>query len=217
MENFEETEGLQDPIEQTSPYSYYPPIQQGLSDPSLIRYMLNSQDIIKFIEKTLMGFKLNDKDKWEQDESVRPLKKEAINIIIRILRSQLPRTQILANLEYNDVIRMARSLRLNIIDAIYENWELFTYEDEDITDPNLSLCDEIVNLIDHNCFSNLTRAKNGTENRLLRTIYRAHDMGQVVSRSVETQSRNPFSGIFRRKRFFVPRGIDESNFNKIIG
>jgi hypothetical protein len=216
MEDYQEE---QSEIQQPEEFGSYPPYYQhpiGTADPNLIRFLLNSQDVVKYIEKTLMGFKLNDKGKWERDKYLKPLKRKAINILIRILRSQLPKNQTLANLEYNDVIRMARSIRFNIIDAIHENWELFTYAGEKIEEPNLSLCDEIVCLIDHNCFANLTRAKDGRESRLIRTVYKQHDMAQVAQRSIETQSGGMFSGLFRRKRFFVPTGLTEEKQRRLL-
>jgi hypothetical protein len=217
MEDYSEEQQSQEQQEPFYSYPYQTPTTVGLSNPNLIKFMLSSRDIVKHIEKTLLGWKLNDKDKWERDKDMKPLEKEAINIIVRVLRSHLPRNQTLANLEYNDVMRMARLIRVNIIDAIYENWELFTYEGEEINEPNLSLCDEVVNLIDHNIFSNLTRAKNGTENKLLRTVYRSHDMQQVAERSLETQNRGGmFGGLFKRKRFFTPTGLNEQNVGRII-
>ncbi len=113
---------------------------------------------------------------------------------------------------------MARDIWLAIIGIIYEDWEDFTYVGELPVDPPLALFDRIVYLIDHNIFCNLTRAKDGTENKLLRTVYRTHDTGVIRESNFQEYSagsRNPLANIFRRKKkVYRPAPEDEGRIYK---
>ena len=185
-----------------APQQFIQPLFQDAFQRNLIKDILNPEDIIEFVENTLRGRKLNEEGSWAFEVMSKPLKEEGIFKILRILRSHLNKYQTLANLELGDIIRLGKDVRLNIIEIIHEDWEDFTYVGEVAEEPDLSLCTQIVLMIDHNVFANLTRAKGGGESKLLRTVYRSHEVGSQIERSVETQGQggNFFSNLFRKKQ-----------------
>ncbi len=187
---------------QKQPQQFIQPLFQDAFQRNLIKDILNPEDILEFVENTLKGMRLNNEGIWEQDKDSKPLKREGIFKILRILRSHLNKYQTLANLDINDIIRLGRDIRLNIIEIIYEEREDFVYEGQDEKEESdLALCTSIVLLIDHNIFANLTRAKNGGESKLLRTVYRSQDSISDISRSQEMQPQGNFlSNLFKRKQ-----------------
>ena len=192
----------QQPQVQKQPQQFIQPLFQDAFQRNLIKDILNPEDILEFIENTLKGMKLNSEGVWEKDDKSKPLKREGIFKILRILRSHLNKYQTLANLSESDIIRLGRDIRLNIIEIIYEEREDFVYEGENVEEESdLALCTSIVLLIDHNIFANLTRAKNGGESKLLRTVYRSQDSISDISRSQEMQPQGNFlSNLFKRRQ-----------------
>lgn len=167
---------------------------------NLIVFTLDPEEVIDEISHRLKGEETNSDGDWFFPEHATPLVNEqGIKIILTILRSHLPKNQTLANLKRNDIIRMARSIRLNIIEIIHEGWEKFgILDNESSEEPDLSICDQIVLLIDHNIFSNLTRAEDGAESKLIRTVYRSHDQQQLEKLTQTSQGSGFFGKLFRR-------------------
>jgi hypothetical protein len=182
------------------------PLNQDAYDRNLIRDILDPSDIIELIEFNLKGYKINpnypeEVNKWIKDEGRKAIRLEGVKLIVGLLNEQMPKNQTLASLTDIDIRRLARDIWFATIGLIYENWEIFTYEGEEAVDPPLALFDKIVYLVDHNVFTNLTRARNGTENKLLRTVYRTHDV--VAERATDIQDRTKrgmFSNLFGRNR-----------------
>ena len=165
---------------------YVMPLFQDASQRNLIRDILNPEDILVFIENTLKGNRLDEDNKWVADTLARSLNPIGIYKTLQVLRGHLNKYQTLANLELADIIRMGRAIRLEIVETIYMNWEEFNYLDDKSGKPDLSSYNFIVNLIDHNVFANLTRAKGGGESKLLRTVYRSHEAG--MERTLTTEN-----------------------------
>ena len=185
-----------------APHFTQPPFFSDAQSKNLIIFSLNPDEVVDEIIHRLKGEELNEKGEWYLDENSKTLvNMEGIKIISTLLRSHLPKNQTLANLRENDVIRLSRSIRLNIIEIMHEHWEKFGVFDEgNEEEPDLSICTQIVLLIDHNIFTNLTRAKDGGESKLIRTVYRSHDQTQFAKETQLTEKTGGFLGsLFKRR------------------
>lgn len=178
------------------------PLFEDVQSKNLILNILNPNDIIEYVENTLLGKRLNENNQWELNQFARKIRVSGIYRTVQVLRGHLNKYQTLANLDKDDIMRMAKTIKLEMINTVYMNWEEFNYEDDLSDEPDISAYDFIVNLIDHNVFSNLTRAKDGTENKLLRTVYRSNESGSSVERTVETQGGkgNWVSNLFTKNK-----------------
>jgi len=184
--------------------SFLQPIVSDAHQRNLILNIINPEDIIMFIENTLCGMKQDSNGEWVDDPLAKKLNKVGVYKILQVLRGHLNKYQTLANLEVNDIKRMGRDIRWEIIETIYMDWEDFNYVKDLSGKPDLSIYGYIVHLIDHNVFSNLTRAKNGAENKLLRTVYKSVEQGSLIERNVENPNRG--GGVW--SRLFSKRGAE---------
>lgn len=123
-----------------------------VQSPDLLIQQMETEDIIELLEHLLRGeFKTNDGN-WLQKGKIL-LNEEGVRMMVTIVASHLSKDKILTDLKEEDIIRMAREIRLELIHLLRMNWKKYGIEKS-----NLSM---VVAIIDHYIFANLSRSVGG--------------------------------------------------------
>lgn len=136
------------------------PVQPSF-DSDLLMWALNSGDIIEELDHLLRGeFKnITADEKGREMIEWMPhgeplLNNRGIRMIVTTVASHLTKEKIVTDLPKQDVIRMAKSIRLDIIYLLMQR-----HEDFEVKQANWDI---IVDIVDHYVFSNLCRGSEGT-------------------------------------------------------
>lgn len=124
--------------------------------PDFLQWQLDPEEIIFALEHYLKGDYYDKKeDKFVNVPSHRMMNDMGVRAVISIVRSKLNKNIILSNLTAEDVRRLAKENRLNIINMIY-----LKYRDYDIEKHNF---DTVVQMVDGLVYATLRRAYNEGE------------------------------------------------------
>ena len=154
--------------------------------PDIIKWQLQQDETLEIIEKSLRKQKYNfESQKWENIDNVKPVMNETgIFDIITILKSTIHKNFALTNFTKDDIYRICKQIRNEVIINLYLNWKKY--------DLNKSNMGHIVNLIDRNVFSLLTKSLNDGE--------RKHISGMThitkTENNAQEKTRNPISALF---------------------
>lgn len=139
-----------------SPYIIVPQellirILERLNIPIILRHILRGEVLVD-VQNNI----------WEPGKPL--LNEEGIKSIIAIVNNYVSQDKIATNITDEEVIRMARDVRVDIIFDLSTNYRKYDVEK--------SKLDSIVDLVDHTVFANLTSSRKGTFLELAKPTYK---------------------------------------------
>lgn len=145
------------------------------SSSDVIRYQLDSSDIIELIEHYLKG-EVWDHSKEQYIKKFEPIVNEnGFNSIMNFLVSRVNRIFSTTNIDEKEIYMMIRTLRFDLIDLLEMNWKNFGLKKS-----NLS---PLLNMITDAVFVTLKKSQNGTFMKLLQTTIKKEEIKTESSQS----------------------------------
>lgn len=160
------------------------------SHPDLIKWQLNQNETLEIIERSLRKQRYNyGNNNWEEVEGVNPTMNEiGIFDMITILKSTIHKNFALTNLTKDDIFRICKSIRAEVVEKLYLNHRKYKINRSDLS--------SVVNLIDRNVYSLLTKSLNDGERRHISQTTHISKIESSNNNAENPNKPNPLSALF---------------------
>lgn len=156
-------------------------------DTDLTRWQLSLEETIEEFKHDLKGEIYDEKaGDWVKPAGNKPLMNDkGINELIAVLRKRVSKNTILSNLKEDDIIMMVRNVDMNLTQIIFNNWEAFAINKED-----LSMISDICDSITETIYCAYMRASQEGERKFLGKSQRTFE--RVIQAPQEKRGWWPF-------------------------
>lgn len=170
---------------QAQPYIPQDPIYLAGQDPNIIRWQLEIEQYLERFEHYMYGHTRDyAKRTWKDigDEADPKCNKQGVKDMISFLSNELDKTLTMSNLTMEDVYRLAREARRNIVELVYLNWKLWELYKR--------YWNDVVIKIDHIIFTNLLRAYNQGERNYHKAVQTYRETRVVNNNPQQKQQKS---------------------------
>lgn len=147
---------------------------QSNTDSDLVKWELDSGDVIEEIKAYLLGVRENDDGKLVRISEAM-MSSEGVNKLISTVFGRTTKITILAELDMGKIMDTMRTVDANLSAFIYQNYDTFKISRADRDD----ICDNLCDII----FHNLTRALDGNTRKSITEMVQRHE--QVIHNDQE--------------------------------